>query len=140
MSLSISSHTCARLIGAGLVASGLCLSASAGSQTSAQATPTPAAKSSACPKEMAMVQCFCIDRYEISTVDVKTGEALSPYYPPQPKLLSMVRDFWLLERFRVGTAEARGMPLPELSAWQRSHSYEAKAISRAGVVPQGYLS
>src|SRR4051812_16162871 len=69
-------------------------------------------KAHACPPEMAYVRGFCIDRWEISTVDSSTGEALSPYYPPQPKLLAWVRDAWLIERNQVGDENARSMPLP----------------------------
>ena len=32
------------------------------------------------------------------------------------------------------------MPLPEPPAWQRNHAFSPRAVSRPGVVPQGYLS
>ncbi len=103
-----------------------------------RAEPSRAARR--CSSDMVRVHGFCIDRFEISTVDAKTGEALSPYYPPTPKLAAGVRDSWLCERDQVGSPAARAFPLPELSNFQREHNYEPRAVSRAGVVPQAYLS
>jgi formylglycine-generating enzyme len=93
-----------------------------------------------CPSEMVRVGRYCIDRWEISTVDKTTGEALSPYYPPAPTLVSEVWRGWLVERGLLGDAAARAMPLPPLSELQRSKRFEAKAVSRPGVIPQSYLS
>lgn len=73
-------------------------------------------------------------------VDKTTGEALSPYYPPVPALVSEVWRGWLIERDQLGEPAARAMPLPPLSALQRSGRFEAKAVSRPGVVPQSYVS
>ena len=89
---------------------------------------------------MALVSGFCIDRWEASLVDRKSGRALSPYYPPQPAALSRVREVWLVERSRTGDPGARGLPLPELPSFQLSERYEPMAVSRPGVVPQGYLT
>ena len=93
-----------------------------------------------CSADMVRVHSFCIDRWEVSTVDAKSGEALSPYYPPSPKLAASVRDTWLCERDQVGSAAARALPLPELSSFQREHNFEPRAVSRGSVVPQAYLS
>jgi len=93
-----------------------------------------------CPGEMARIGRYCIDRWEISTVDKVTGEALSPYYPPTPALVSEVWRGWLIERDQLGEPAARAMPLPPLSELERSGRFEPKAISRPGVVPQSYLS
>jgi len=100
----------------------------------------PAATSHRCSPEMVRVNSFCIDRWEVSTVDNLTSEPLSPYYPPNPKLLASVRDTWLCERESFGTHAAQAMPLPELSSLQREQPFEPRAVSRPGVVPQGYLS
>jgi len=89
---------------------------------------------------MVSVTGFCIDRYELSTVDRKTGLALSPFYPPHPNLLSSVRDAWVFEKDTLGDEGARAMPLPELPSWQRQGTFSPKAVARAGVVPQGYLT
>jgi hypothetical protein len=48
-----------------------------------------------CPAEMVSVRGeFCIDRYEASMVDVAEGRALTPYYPPNPRLLTWVLNTW----------------------------------------------
>jgi formylglycine-generating enzyme len=93
-----------------------------------------------CPPEMARLGGYCIDRWEISVVDKTTGEALSPYYPPTPAQVSEVWRGWLIERQQLGDDAARAMPLPPLSELQRHGRFEAKAVSRPGVVPQSYLS
>lgn len=89
---------------------------------------------------MARIGPYCIDRWEASTVDQRTGEALSPFYPPSPGLVSEVWRGWLIERDQLGDRAARSMPLPPLSDLQRSGRFEPKAVSRPGVIPQSYLS
>jgi hypothetical protein len=107
----------------------------------AQPTLSPAESRRACPPDMVKVHDFCVDRFEIATVDARSGEALSPYYPPSPRLVESVVQAWALERSSVGDPAAREMPLPELPQVQRTRAdYAARAVSRAGVVPQGYLS
>jgi sulfatase modifying factor 1 len=93
-----------------------------------------------CPAEMVEVGAFCIDRWELSTVDVKTGDPLSPYYPPLAAEAAEVEDYWRFAARIYGDAAAQRMPLPELSAFQRGGQYRARAVSRRGVVPQAYLS
>ena len=112
----------------------------AGLATSRAEAPRGAGSVRRCGADMVRVQSFCIDRWEVSTVDAKSGEALSPYYPPSPKLAANVRDTWLCERDQVGSAAARALPLPELSSFQREHNFEPRAVSRGSVVPQAYLS
>lgn len=89
---------------------------------------------------MVTVRNFCIDRFEAAMVDRKTDRALSPYYPPHPKLLRDVFRSWELERGLMGDPAAQAMPLPELPAWQKNETFEAKAVSVAHQVPQGYVS
>ncbi|HKO48460.1 MAG TPA: SUMF1/EgtB/PvdO family nonheme iron enzyme [Polyangiaceae bacterium] len=93
-----------------------------------------------CSPEMAQVHSFCIDRWEIRTVDAASGQALSPFYPPSPKLAASVRDIWLYEQSTLGAAAARSFPLPELPRFQREHPFEPRAVSEAGALPQAYLS
>jgi formylglycine-generating enzyme len=93
-----------------------------------------------CPKEMARVRDFCIDRWESSSVDVTTGQALSPYYPPQRVLMNRVLDVWQIERNSWGSEVAQSFLLPELSTFQRESRFEVKAVSAPNTVPQGYLS
>jgi sulfatase modifying factor 1 len=112
----------------------------AGFGTSRADSPRGGGTARRCSADMVRVHSFCIDRWEIATVDLKTAEALSPYYPPSPKLAASVRDAWLCERDQVGSVAARALPLPELSSFQREHHFEPRAVSRGGVVPQAYLS
>jgi formylglycine-generating enzyme required for sulfatase activity len=81
----------------------------------------------------------CIDRWEASMVDKATGERLSPYYPPEPRLLREVWQAWEFDRSAFGSEGARRMPIPEIGEWQRTHPFEAKAVSRPSAVPQAYL-
>jgi formylglycine-generating enzyme len=101
---------------------------------------TPRAAARRCSQDMVRVHSFCIDRWEVRTVDVASGERLSPYYPPSPKLAASVRDTWLCEQNILGARVARALALPELSSFQREHAFEPRAVSEAGIVPQGYLS
>lgn len=94
----------------------------------------------ACPSDMVFARGFCVDRYEASMVDRDTGEPLSPYYPPHPKLLRAVFSKWEILRRESGDAQARRMPLPALSTWQKTHDFEPKALSLPGRVPQAYVS
>ena len=100
---------------------------------------TSAAAGAGCPAEMARVDAFCIDRWEVALHDAKSGQALSPYYPPHAKLLARVVSVWQIERHFLGDVGARAMPLPALPAVQRG-DFEIRAFSAPGVVPQGYLS
>lgn len=109
--------------------------------SAAQPTLAPAADRRGCPPDMVRVRDFCVDRFEMATVDARSDEPLSPFYPPLPRLVESVYQAWSLERASVGDARAREQALPELPAVQRTRSdYAPRAVSRAGVVPQGYLS
>ncbi|MGC4066752.1 MAG: SUMF1/EgtB/PvdO family nonheme iron enzyme [Polyangiaceae bacterium] len=89
---------------------------------------------------MVRVHGFCIDRFEIVTVDKTTKQPLSPYYPPLPGYVQRVLDVWQLERFEWGSEAARALPLPELPLIQQTSRYEPLAVSLPGRIPQGYLS
>jgi hypothetical protein len=103
--------------------------------------PAEPAAARTCPSDMVRVRDYCVDRFEMSTVDHKSGRALSPFYPPHPRLLEAALSIWTVERKRVGSPEARELPLPLLPEVQyRSRDYQPRAVSRGGVVPQGYLS
>lgn len=98
-------------------------------------------KARACPPEMVLVQNFCIDRFEMATVDHATGEALSPYYPPEARLVERILRTWNVERKLVGGPIERQLPLPLLPAIQyTAKRYFPRAVSKPGIVPQGYLS
>lgn len=93
-----------------------------------------------CPPDMVYVRAYCIDRYETAARDVRTGELLSPYYPPEPPWLEKIHKLWEGLRHTVGSEEVRNMPLPSLSPLQRSGKYKGRSVSEPGLVPQGYLS
>ncbi len=97
------------------------------------------ARPSSCPKEMAQVGRVCVDRWEAHMVDHKTGRRLSPFYPPEPRLLQHVYGYWSSEAARVGSERARSFSLPPVPPHQRA-PFEARAVSAAGHLPQGYLT
>lgn len=100
---------------------------------SAEAAPRP------CPSEMALIGHYCIDRWEVATVDHATGKMLSPYYAPSVPLLRFVHAYWSVEATRIGDERARRMPIPPVPRVQQGR-FEPRAVSRPGVVPQGYMS
>jgi formylglycine-generating enzyme required for sulfatase activity len=104
------------------------------------APPSAADAPGGCPPEMVSVHKFCVDRWESSMVDKATGRPLSPYYPPQPRLLREVFQAWDVDRVNFGSEGARTMPVPEVSDWQRTHDFDLKALSQKGAVPQAYVS
>jgi len=92
------------------------------------------------PAEPQQVQPFCIDRWEASLVDKNTGMSISPYYPPERRAAVHIAATWEKQRQEIGGDAARQIPLPPLPAWQRQRDVEPVAVSRAGVVPNGYMS
>jgi hypothetical protein len=89
---------------------------------------------------MAKVGGYCIDRYEVTTVDHKTGKPLSPFYPPAPSLVRFIHEYWSVEAGRMGDARVRLVPLPPVPEIEQTLTFSPRAVSRAGAVPQGYLS
>lgn len=83
---------------------------------------------------------FCIDRYEASLVDVRTGRRLSPYYHPTRGQTQVSYAQWQKLRLQMGSATARQMAVPAPPEWQLSEGFEPKAVSERGVVPNGYLN
>jgi hypothetical protein len=95
----------------------------------------------ACPRGMMAVGArFCVDKWEASLVDARTGLGLSPYYPPDRRLAAQLAEAWEMQRLEMGSDAARRLPLPPLPAFQRLHEVEPVAVSQAGVIPNGYLS
>jgi hypothetical protein len=79
----------------------------------------------------------CVDRYETSLVDARTSRAWSPFYPPDRGRAEGIAVFFTELRERGGgTILQARMPLPELAAF----AIEPRAVSAAGVVPQGYMT
>lgn len=83
---------------------------------------------------------YCIDRWEISCVDHATGQPLSPYYAPTPRLTRFAHEYWSVEASRIGDERARQIPLPPVPKVQQKRRFEPRAVSRPDEVPQGYLS
>lgn len=117
-------------------------SASAPASEATRAGPAPLL----CPEGMVAIpaqpslRAFCIDAYEAHLVDKVTGARLSPYYPPHPKLAVRLAERWEQERQDAGSARARATPLPPLPPFQRSGEIAFMAVSKAGEIPNGYLS
>jgi formylglycine-generating enzyme required for sulfatase activity len=82
---------------------------------------------------------FCIDRYEASMVDGRTGQMFSPFYPPALEEMRRAVNGQPWGLAALGRAELRP-PVPRLPDWQRTPEAKARAVSTKGVVPQGYLS
>lgn len=122
----------------GLLFSVIPLGIIAGSRVSG--VPAARAAENGCPPEMVRTSNVCIDRWEISLVDKKSGRPLSPYYPPVPSLIRRILDIWQIEKSSYGDEAAREMPLPPIAEWQIAGESEPMAVSRGGVAPQGYLS
>lgn len=77
-----------------------------------------------CPPEMVDVAGrFCIDRWEASTVDADSGRPLSPYYPPNPRLATLMQRRWQadvrdeVKRSRALMLEAGVIPPRGLGSW-----------------------
>ena len=98
-----------------------------------------AAAARSCPPEMGRLGGLCIDRWEAHMVDKESGLLLSPFYPPEPRLLAHVLTFWSAEASRVGSERARTLALPPLPSHQRG-TLEPKAVSAPGMLPHGYLT
>lgn len=92
------------------------------------------------PAEPTIVRPFCVDRWEAQLVDKTTGIALSPYYPPERRVAVQIAKTWETMRQEIGDEAARQVELPPLPDWQRQRDAEPMAVSRAGVVPNGYVS
>jgi tRNA A-37 threonylcarbamoyl transferase component Bud32 len=82
---------------------------------------------------------FCIDRFEASVVDDVQERPLSPHYPPWGPLARAAHRDWS-ERLGEGRAGPSGMALPPILPYQVEGRWLPRAVSRPGVIPQGYVS
>jgi hypothetical protein len=89
---------------------------------------------------MAVAGSFCVDKWEASLIDRRTGLVLSPHYPPDRRLAAQLADTWEKQRLEIGSEAARQIALPPLPDWQRKRDVDPVAVSRPGVIPNGYLS
>lgn len=122
---------------------------SAPPRVSASPKPTadaaaPTVPSGPCPPDMVFVDAaVCVDRFETSLVDDATGRSLSPYYPVLSQYEGYLRDQKYLAKKLERAHDAGVKPpveFPPLEDFQRSGRFVARAVSRAGVVPNGYLT
>src|SRR5262249_39677452 len=93
-----------------------------------------------CPDDMVLVaERFCVDRFEASMVDGRTGRSFSPFYPPD---LEELRKAVNGQPWGLAALGRQGLrpPVPLLPDWERTPDAKARAVSMRGVVPQGYLS
>jgi formylglycine-generating enzyme len=92
-----------------------------------------------CPAEMVLVDGrYCVDRYEVVLEAGPNGSALSPHYPPTRLGVRLHADW--VERAPASRGRLGLLPVPELLGGSLLSFGEPRAVSRAGVVPQGYLS
>ena len=126
---------------AGPADAALDVSGAEGGAEDAGSDAAPASEARACPPDMVRVaKRYCVDRYEAILVDAKSGQQLSPYYPPTRKMAAFVEKLWTQQRLETGDEDARKMPIPILPAWEKTRELEPRAVSRRGVTPQGYTS
>ncbi len=95
----------------------------------------------ACPEDMVGIgSAYCIDRYESSLVDTAQGRLVSPYYHPERGILQRTYGRWRNARASGDTELARSTAVPEPASWQLQQDFDVRAVSRAGVVPNGYMT
>lgn len=94
-----------------------------------------------CPSDMVFVAgALCIDRYEVSLVDVAKNRFLSPHFPPTRKYTSFLFQQWSGRAPSSGRSLGRSLPVPDPPDFQLKEEFEPKAQSIAGVIPAGYLT
>ncbi len=110
--------------------------------TVASVAPAPVASPPhLCPPEMVSIAGrFCVDRFESTLVDARTGAPLSPDYPTTPGLLDFVLGEWSTARERTGNVHARAFPLPWIAPERIGDKPEPVAVARLGVRPSGYVT
>jgi formylglycine-generating enzyme len=83
---------------------------------------------------------FCIDRFEASLEDRKSGQRLSPYYHPTSGQTRATYERWVGRAASQGPARSRAMAVPAPPPFQLEGGIEPVARSLRGVVPSGYLN
>jgi hypothetical protein len=93
-----------------------------------------------CPEDMVDIAgAFCIDRYEAHLIDQTSGQALSPYYPPDPALARRLQEHWQREQRHARTAQGRALAVPRLPDVHAHGALLPQAMSAPQVSPSGYL-
>lgn len=94
-----------------------------------------------CPSDMVDVAgAFCIDRFEVSLVDAKSGRELSPHYPPERNRVSSLFSLWSKKAARSRMAAGREIPVPAPPSFELTEHFSPRALSLRGRTPAGYLS
>jgi len=84
---------------------------------------------------------FCIDRFESTLVDKKTGNKLSPYYHPSPEVTRREYERWQRARADAKTDEGRRYEVPPPDEWELDAvRFEPVAQVETDVTPNGYMS
>ncbi|MFO0553758.1 MAG: hypothetical protein U0271_35570 [Polyangiaceae bacterium] len=83
---------------------------------------------------------YCVDRFEGTLEDRRTGQYLSADYPGTPNLLTSALSDFATRRERHGDLYARALPLPLVSAWQRGVQHDLVVVARASVTPSGFVT
>jgi formylglycine-generating enzyme len=106
------------------------------------AVPLRPPGSGRCPPEMVDVQgAFCIDRFEATLYDRKTGNRLSPYYHPSPEVTRREYERWQRSRADAKTDEGRRQPVPAPDEWALgARHFEPLAKVEPDATPNGYMS
>jgi len=112
---------------------------------SGQGTSAPRLGASAargpCPADMVLVRgAFCIDRYEVTLVEVTSGRPLSPHYPPSRDWTRTLFDRWQEDAPRSRMALGRRLAVPFPPDFQLEQEFVPRAVSAADVLPAGYLN
>jgi formylglycine-generating enzyme len=93
-----------------------------------------------CPPEMVDVAGrFCVDRWEASLVEPKSGRFFSPYYHPDREIAARDHRYWEKIKLTLGDHASRQAPLPELPSWQLDDSSDFEARSVPDRTPNAYL-
>lgn len=101
----------------------------------------PAVPTGRCPPEMVDVRgAFCIDRFEDSLVDARSGRPISPYYHPTRQEVQYEYAHWRRAHRSDATALGRAMSVPKPPDWELEGDIQPKAVSEPGVPPNGYLN
>src|SRR5690606_20372255 len=83
---------------------------------------------------------FCIDRFEVSLVDAKSGRELSPHFPPSRLQTKALYDLWASRAPSSRRALGREIPVPTPPSFQLVEDFAPRAVSVRGRMPAGYLS
>jgi hypothetical protein len=89
---------------------------------------------------MVSVRDYCVDRYEASLVDVAEGREISPYYHPTRHQTQASYGRANRGMGDGGTLEGHTMAVPTPPTFQLKEEFAPRAMSRAGVTPNGYMS